>query len=267
MDFSLTEEQSILADSVSRFIESNYDFETRQKIVESDTGFSLDMWRTFAELGWTAVPFAEDDGGLGGGAIELTLMMEQFGRGMVVEPFLANIVLAGGALRRAASPEQKDAWLAPLIGGELQAALAFAEPQARYDIADIATTAIADGDDFVLKGRKSFVLNGGAAGLIILPARTSGAQVDSSGITLFAVAADAEGISRRPYPTVDGQQAAEVELDNVVVPSSAVLGAVDGGYGLLRDIIDEATLAVAAEAIGIMQIMHDKTVDYSRNRV
>jgi alkylation response protein AidB-like acyl-CoA dehydrogenase len=267
VDFSLTEEQSILADSVSRFIESNYDFETRQKIVESDTGFSLDMWRTFAELGWTAVPFAEDDGGLGGGAIELTLMMEQFGRGMVVEPFLANIVLAGGALRRAASPEQKDAWLAPLIGGELQAALAFAEPQARYDIADIATTAIADGDDFVLKGRKSFVLNGGAAGLIILPARTSGAQVDSSGITLFAVAADAEGISRRPYPTVDGQQAAEVELDNVVVPSSAVLGAVDGGYGLLRDIIDEATLAVAAEAIGIMQIMHDKTVDYSRNRV
>ena len=267
MDFSLTEEQSILADSVSRFIESNYDFETRQKIVESDTGFSLDMWRTFAELGWTAVPFAEDDGGLGGGAIELTLMMEQFGRGMVVEPFLANIVLAGGALRRAASPEQKDAWLAPLIGGELQAALAFAEPQARYDIADIATTAIADGDDFVLKGRKSFVLNGGAAGLIILPARTSGAQEDSSGITLFAVAADAEGISRRPYPTVDGQQAAEVELDNVVVPSSAVLGAVDGGYGLLRDIIDEATLAVAAEAIGIMQIMHDKTVDYSRNRV
>jgi alkylation response protein AidB-like acyl-CoA dehydrogenase len=267
VDFSLTEEQSILADSVSRFIESNYDFETRQKIVESDTGFSLDMWRTFAELGWTAVPFAEDDGGLGGGAIELTLMMEQFGRGMVVEPFLANIVLAGGALRRAASPEQKDAWLAPLIGGELQAALAFAEPQARYDIADISTTAIADGDDFVLKGRKSFVLNGGAAGLIILPARTSGAQVDSSGITLFAVAADAEGISRRPYPTVDGQQAAEVELDNVVVPSSAVLGAVDGGYGLLRDIIDEATLAVAAEAIGIMQIMHDKTVDYSRNRV
>ena len=267
MDFSLTEEQSILADSVSRFIESNYDFETRQKIVESETGFSLDMWRTFAELGWTAVPFAEDDGGLGGGPIELTLMMEQFGRGMVVEPFLANIVLAGGALRRAASPEQKDAWLAPLIGGELQAALAFAEPQARYDIADIATTAIADGDDFVLKGRKSFVLNGGAAGLIILPARTSGAQVDSSGITLFAVAADAEGISRRPYPTVDGQQAAEVELDNVVVPSSAVLGAVDGGYGLLRDIIDEATLAVAAEAIGIMQIMHDKTVDYSRNRV
>ena len=181
MDFSLTEEQSILADSVSRFIESDYDFETRQKIVESDTGFSLDMWRTFAELGWTAVPFAEDDGGLGGGPVELTLMMEQFGRGLVVEPFLANIVLAGGALRRAASPQQKDAWLAPLIGGELQAALAFAEPQARYNVTDIATTAVADGDDFVLKGRKSFVLNGGAAGLIILPARTGGALFSAFG--------------------------------------------------------------------------------------
>ena len=129
MDFSLSEEQSMLADSVGRFIDSDYDFEARQKITAGKSGFSLDMWKTFAELGWTAVPFAEEDGGLGGGPIELMLMMEQFGRGLVVEPFLANVVLAGGALRRTANAAQKSTWLAPLIGGELQAALAFAEPQ------------------------------------------------------------------------------------------------------------------------------------------
>ena len=121
------------------------------------------MWRTFAELGWTAVPFAEDDGGLDGGPVELMLMMEQFGRGLVVEPFLANIVLAGGVLRRAANAKQKAKWLAPLIEGDLQAAFALIEPQSRYDIANTATKADANDDGYVLNGTKSFVLNGGAA--------------------------------------------------------------------------------------------------------
>jgi len=267
VDFSLSEAQSILADSVGRFIDSDYEFGTRQKIAASETGFSLEMWKTFAELGWTAVPFAEEDGGLGGGPIELMLMMEQFGRGLVVEPYLANIVLAGGALRRAANAAQKAHWLAPLIGGELQAALAFAEPQSRYDIADIRTTATADGDDFVLNGHKALVLNGGAAGLLVIPARTGGDPVETGGITLFAIPADAEGVTRRSYPTVDGLQAAEVLLDNVVASDGSVLGAVGGGYGVLRDVVDEATLAVSAEAVGIMQVMHEKTVEYSKNRV
>jgi alkylation response protein AidB-like acyl-CoA dehydrogenase len=267
MDFSLSEEQSMLADSIARFMDTDYDFETRQAIAAGDRGFSDEMWRTFAELGWTAVPFAEEDGGLDGGPIELMLMMEQFGRGLVVEPFLANIVLAGGILRRVANRQQKSAWLEPLIGGELHAALAFTEPQARFDIADIATTAARDGDTYSLSGRKSFVLNGGAAGLLIVPARTSGNQADQSGITLFAVPPDASGVTVTAYPTVDALQAAEVELHNVSVAADCILGAVDDGFMTLRDVVDEAILAVSAEAVGIMQTMHNKTVEYSKSRV
>jgi alkylation response protein AidB-like acyl-CoA dehydrogenase len=267
MDFSLSEEQSILADSVARFIETDYDFETRQRNAATGRGFSDDMWRTFADLGWTAVPFAEDDGGLGGGPIELMLMMEQFGRGLLIEPFLANIVLAGGALRRAATDEQKSKWMNPVIAGDLHAALAFTEPQARFDLANIATTATKTGGGFVLNGKKAFVLNGGAAELLIIPTRTSGAQISTAGVTLFAVAADADGVNRTAYPTVDAQQAAELTLTNVSVDADAVLGTVDEGFQTLLDVIDEATLAVSAEAVGIMQAMHDKTVEYSKSRV
>jgi len=267
MDFSLTEEQTMLADSVSRFIANDYDFESRMKIAESDDNFSAEKWQTFAELGWTAVPFAEEDGGLGGGPVELMLMMEQFGRGLVIEPFLANIVLAGGVLRRAGNAEQKAGWLSAIIEGNLQAALAFGEPQARFELADIATTATADGDHFTLNGRKAFVLNGGSAELIIVPARTSGAQNDTSGITLLAVPADSEGLSRRCYKTVDAHAAAEITLSDVRVPATSVIADVDSGYAILEAVIDEATLAVCAEGIGIMRTMHDKTVEYSKNRV
>lgn len=267
MDFSLTEEQTMLADSVSRFITNDYDFEHRMKIAESDDNFSAEKWQTFAELGWTAMPFSEEDGGLGGGAVELMLMMEQFGRGLVVEPFLANIVLAGGVLRRAGSDEQKAGWLRDIIGGSLQAALAYGEPQARFEISDIATTATADGDHFTLNGQKAFVLNGGSAELIIIPARTSGAQNDTNGITLFAVPADSEGLSRKSYKTVDAHAAAEITLNDVRVAATSIIGDVDAGYAILEAAVDEATLAVCAEAIGIMRTMHDKTVEYSKSRV
>lgn len=267
MDFSISEEQSMLADSVARFIDNDYDFERRQQIAATETGFSAELWQTFAELGWTAVPFAEEDGGLGGGPVELMLMMEQFGRGLVVEPYLANVVLAGGALRRAASAEQKARWLAPMIAGELQTALAFAEPQARFEIANIQTTAKADGDGYVLNGKKNYVLNGGSAELLIIPARTDGQQSAPRGITLFAVPADTAGIRRNSYTTVDAQQAADIEMDAVRVESAAVLGEVDDGFSTLQAVIDEATLAVCAEAIGIMRTMHDKTVEYSKSRV
>ena len=267
MDFSLTEEQSILADSVQKFIENDYSFEQRQAIAESDAGFSEELWQTFAELGWTAVPLSEEDGGLGGGPVELMLMMEQFGRGLLVEPFLANIVLAGGVLRRAGSTEQKEGWLASIVGGELQAALAFAEPQARYDISNITTTASADGDDYVLSGRKNMVLNGGSASLLIIPARTSGRQTDETGITLFAVPADSEGVTVKDYKTVDALQAAEIELKDVKVSSANVIGTVDEGFSVLEATVDEGTLAVAAEAVGIMRTMHDKTVEYTKSRV
>jgi alkylation response protein AidB-like acyl-CoA dehydrogenase len=267
MDFSISEEQSMLVDSVSKFIENDYDFERRQKIAGSDLGFSMELWQTYAELGWTAVPFAEDDGGLGGGPIEMMLMMEQFGHGLVVEPYLANVVLAGGVLRQVASAEQKSRWLTPMIEGSLQTALAFAEPQARFNIADIKTSATTAGDAFILNGDKNYVLNGGSAELLVIPARTSGEQADEAGITLFAIPADSTGIQRRSYTTVDAQQAADISLRDVKVDAGSVLGKVDEGFATLQDVIDEATLAVCAEAVGIMRTMHDKTVEYSKNRV
>ena len=274
MDFSVTDEQAMLADSVARFIENDYDFDTRQKIAAGNARFSGEMWQTFAELGWTAVPFDEADGGLGGGPVELMLMMEQFGRGLVVEPYLPTVVLAGGVLRRTANAAQKERWLTPLIRGNLQAALAFAEPQSRFDLADISTTATNEdthdtNEDthYLLNGRKSFVLNGGDADLLIIPARTGGQMRDRDGISLFALAADAPGIKRNPYPTVDAHSAAEVVLTDVIAPPDAVLGNAGDGFETLRAAIDDATLAVSAEATGILRTMHDKTVEYSKSRV
>lgn len=266
MDFSVSEEQAMLADSVSRFIDNDYDFEQRMQTAESDAPFSEERWQTYAELGWTAVMFSEEDGGLDGGPVELMLMMEQFGRGLVVEPFLANIVLAGGVLKRVASAAQKAEFLAGIIDGSVQASLAFAEPQARFDIANVATTASSDGDGFVLNGHKTLVLNGGSSDLVIVPARTSGAQTDGAGITLFAVPADSEGMEIRAYKTVDAHAGAEVTLSSVRVPADAVLGDIGDGFATLCTVIDEATLAVCAEAVGIMRTMHDKTVEYSKSR-
>ena len=267
MDFSLTEIQSMLADSVEKFISNDYDFETRQKYAGSETGYSADVWQTFCDLGWTAVSLSEEDGGFDGGPVETMILMQQFGRGLVVEPYFANIILAAGVLRRSATELQKTKWLHPVVSGELQAALAFVEPQSRYDIANIETTAQADGDDWVLNGAKGVVLNGGNAGLLIIPARTAGDSTSPDGITLFAVGGMSDGVSVNAYPTVDGHQAAEISLHNVKVGGDAVLGEIGNTYATLQATIDEATLAICAEAVGIMQSLTDKTVEYAKNRI
>ena len=266
MDFSLNEVQAMLSDSIEKFIDNDYDFETRQSYAASELGYSAEVWQTFAELGWTAVPFSEADGGFDGGPIESMVLMQQFGRGLVVEPYLANIVLAGGILRDVANEAQKSSWLQPLISGELQAALAFVEPQGRYDINNIEVTATADGDGWVINGEKGFVLNGGNADLLIIPARTSGDSTDTDGITLFAVDGQADGVSRRSFATVDAHRAAEISLRNVKVDAAAVLGDIGNAYSALDVVIDEATLAVCAEAVGIMRVITDKTVEYTKTR-
>ncbi len=267
MDFSLNEIQMMLADSIEKFVENDYDFESRQKNASSNSGYSADVWNTFAELGWTAVPFSEDDGGFGGGPVDMMVVMERFGKGLVVEPYLANVILAGGIIRRLASGEQKEQWLHPMIAGEMQTALAFVEPQARYELANVATTAVADGDTWVLNGSKGYVLNGRNAQVILVPARTSGEQSDESGVTIFAVDAAAKGVSITDYATIDGHQAAEITIENLRVERSAVLGEIGEGFAALDATIDEATLAVCAEAVGIMHTLKDKTVEYSKNRM
>ena len=266
MDFSLNEVQEMLADSIDKFIDNEYAFDTRQKYAASEAGYSADVWKTIAELGWTAVPFAEEDGGFDGDQIDIMVMMQRFGRGLVVEPFLANIVLAGGILKRIATAQQKERWLHPIMAGELQATLAFTEPQARYDLANIATTATPDGDGWLLNGKKGFVLNGGTSELFIIPARTAGEPGDSQGVSLFAVAADTDGIGLHAYHTVDGMRAAELTLSDVKVGADNVLGDVGGGFAALDATIDDAILAVCAEGIGIMHVLKDKTIEYSKSR-
>jgi len=267
MDFSLNDVQAMLADSVDKFIDNEYDFETRQRYAASEVGYSTDVWSQFAELGWTTVPFAEEDGGFGGGPSEIMVMAQRFGRGLLVEPFLANVVLAGGVLKRAASTVQKESLLQPMMSGELQLTLAFAEPQARYDIADVVTAARRDGEDWILDGRKGFVPNAGTADVLIVPARTSGDPTDTSGITLFAVPRVADGVDVSAYPTVDGLRAAEVSLAGVRIAGDGVIGEVDQGYDALAAAVADATLAVCAEGVGIMQVLTEKTVDYAKNRV
>jgi len=267
MNFSLNEVQLMLADSIEKFVSNDYDFESRQNYYSNDLGYSQKVWQTFAELGWTAVPFSEEDGGFDGGPIDMMVVMERLGRGLVVEPYLANVILAGGVLKRAASETQKAEWLTNLIGGELQATLAFAEPQARYDINNISTTAVSDGDNWVISGSKGYVLNGGNAELLIIPARTSGEQTEAGGITLFGVAADSAGVSIRDYETVDGLRAAEIDLTNVTVSSDRIIGELDGGFDVLHGAVSDATLAICAEAVGIMTVLTEKTIEYTKSRV
>lgn len=267
MDFSLSDEQSLLKDSVERFVQNDYDFDTRRKVMAEEEGFSRANWKQFADLGWLAIPFAEEDGGFGGGAVDLMLIMEQIGRGLVVEPYLATVVLAGGALRRAGSAEQKEKYVAGIIEGSKLGAFAFAEPQGRFNLADLTTTAKTDGDGFVLNGHKAVVLNGPSADFFVVSARTSGDQRDRDGISLFVVDADTAGISRRDYPTVDGLRASEVMFENVKVGKDALVGEADKALPLIEEVIDEATLAVGCEAVGGMEVLYKNTVEYSKQRV
>ena len=266
MDFSFSDEQTLLQESVSRFITNDYGFESRQKHSRSDAGYSLENWQTFAELGWLGVPFSENHGGFGGGAVETMLMMEEFGKGLVVEPYLATVVACGSALNEAGSEDQKTAYIPEIIDGSKLWALAFAEPQGRFNLADLTTTATANGGTYLLSGHKSVVINGPNANFFILSARTSGEQRDETGVSLFIVPSDAKGLSRRDYPTVDGQRASELILDNVELDDSNRLGDEGQGLNILQQAIDFATLAIGSEAVGCMEVLYKDTVEYCKNR-
>lgn len=267
MDFSISEEQAMLQESIAKFIDNDYDFESRQKNAESDDGYSRELWQSFGELGWTAVPFSEADGGLDGGAVESMLIMEQFGRGLVIEPYLASVVLAGGVLKRLASDEQRQSWLSGIVDGSLIGALGFAEPQSRFRLHDVTLEARRDGDDYILNGQKSVVLDGGSADFLVVSARTSGERQDRDGISFFIVEATAAGLSFKSYPTIDAMRAAEIYLHDVRVPAGQLLGTEGDALDTLQQVIDEATLAVCAEALGILEMLNHKTLEHTRNRV
>ena len=266
MDFSFTEEQSMLRDTVQRFVNNEYDFDTRRKIIATEEGRKPEHWATFAELGLLAVPFEEEHGGLGYGPIEMMVIMEELGRGLVVEPYLQTVVTCGGFLRHGGTDAQKAEFIPQIAGGEKIFAFAYAEPQGRYNLADIATTAKADGDGYVLNGYKAVVHAGPWADMLIVTARTGGAQRDEDGITVFVVDAKADGVSRRDYATVDGLRASEITFENVKVGADAVIGDAGKGLPLIEKVADETIAALAAESIGAMKVLNDTTVDYCKTR-
>lgn len=266
MDFSLSEEQQLLKDSVDRFVRENYDLADRRKLVASPDGFSRDHWRTMAELGWLGAALPEEYGGIGGGPAETMIIMEGFGRGLVVEPYLATVVLGANLVLKGGNEASKREILPQMAEGRMQLAFAFAERQARYDLFDVETLAARKGDGYVLSGHKGVVLHGGSADRIVVSARSSGARRDRQGITLFLVDGNARGVSRRAYGTVDGLRAAEVALDNVAVPADAVIGEVGNGLALIEETARRGMAALAAEAVGIMDRMQALTNEYLKTR-
>ena len=266
MDFSLSEEQQLLKDSITQFVDKDYLFDVRQKNIKSELGYSSDFWKTFADLGWLGMPFSESDGGYDGGPIDLMVIMESLGRGLVVEPYIPNVVLAGGLISRLGNEEQKTNFLPKIISGEIQMSLAFSEPQSRFNLSDVITTAKKDGENYILDGYKAVVMNGPSSDTLIVVARTSGTQLEEKGLSLFLVDPSAKGVSMRNYSNVDGSKASEVTLEGVEVSTSSLLGDEGNIYSVLEEVIDLATLAISAEAVGIMEKMNEITLEYTKTR-
>ncbi len=266
MDFELSEEQRLLKDSVERLTTQRYDFEARRKYMKDADGWSRALWKQYVDLGLTALPFAEEHGGIGGGPVETMIVMEAFGRALALEPYFASVILGGGFVRLGASEAMRNDVLPQVAAGETLLAFAHIERQARYDLADVAATAKKDGAGYILNGEKSLSIHGDVADKIVVSARISGDQRSKNGIGLFLVDAKADGVSRRGYPTMDGLRAAEVSLSNVKVAADAAIGEPGNGYPLIERVGDIAIAALAAEAVGAMSAMHEITVDFLKQR-
>jgi alkylation response protein AidB-like acyl-CoA dehydrogenase len=266
MDFTLVEEEQMLADVVGRFVEKEYDFEARRRLAATQQGWSDGHWSTLAEMGVLALNVPQDHGGLGAGAVETMLVMEAFGRLLVLEPFLSSAVIGAKLIGRAGHAARQAQLLAGIADGSLKTALAALEPGARFDLWNVATMAEPTRDGFVLNGRKGVVLHGDCADVLLVSARTAGEQTDKHGITLFAVDARAPGVSVKGFPALDGQRVAEVVLDGVHVDPQAVIGTVDEGYPLLEWTVDQGIFALCAEAVGAMSRLSDLTFEYLRTR-
>jgi pimeloyl-CoA dehydrogenase small subunit len=266
MDFDLDASQRLLQESLDRLIAERYTFEQRKAYGHSPEGWSRERWAHYAALGLLGLPFPERYGGSAGGAVETMLVMEAFGRALVLEPYLATVVLGGGFLRHSGNEAQCAALIPPLIEGRLTLAFAHTERQSRYDLADVATTARRDGEGWRIDGEKGVVLHGDSADKLIVTARVDGGRRDRDGIGLFLVDAAAAGIARRGYPTQDGLRAAEIAFNGVYAGPESVLGEPGAALPVVERVVDEAIAALCAEAVGAMAAMHELTLDYLKTR-
>ena len=264
MDFEPSDEQRLLLESVSRLLADNYGFAQRKTYLANPAGYSSDIWGKFAELGLLGLPFAEEYGGFGGGAMEVMLVMQAFGRVLVLEPFLATVVLGGTAIQTAGSKEQRMTLLPAIAAGDLKLAFAHGERQARYDLTDVVTTAKQNGSGWLLDGSKTVVSHGEAADKLIVSARTGGDRYDEHGISLFLVDTNAQGVARRGYATRDETRAADVSLSNA---HGELLGEPGNGLAVIEKIVEACIAATAAETVGAMEAMNEMTLEYSKTRV
>jgi pimeloyl-CoA dehydrogenase small subunit len=266
MDFDLSEEQRLLQESLGRLLSDRYTFEQRQAFARSADGWSRELWAQYAELGLLGLPFAEPHGGSAGGPVETMLVMEAFGRALSLEPYFATVVLGGGFLRHGGSEALNAALVPEIAAGRLTLAFAHVERHSRWNLADVATKAERDGGGWRLDGGKSVVLHGDSAQKLVVTARSGGGRRDPAGVGVFLVDADAEGVSRRGYPTQDGLRAAEVTFAQVHVPAENALGTPGDDLTLVERVVDEGIAALCAEAVGAMAVMHEATVDYLKTR-
>ena len=260
MDFSFTEEQSMLRDTVASYLADHYDFDARRAAAASPEGWRPKVWKAFAnDLGLLGASFSEDQGGLGGGATEVMVVMEEFGKALVVEPYLGTVVIGGGFLKHAA-PAGADELIGKIISGDATMAFAYAEPQGRYTLSDLKTTARKDGGGYLLNGHKAVVIGAPWASHLIVTARTGGGQRDAGGVSVFLVDAKAPGVTTRDYPTVDGRRASEVMFENVSLGAEALIGAEGEALPLVEQVVDEAIAATCAEACGVLRKLHENTL-------
>jgi pimeloyl-CoA dehydrogenase small subunit len=266
MDFDLSEEQRLLKESVEGLLGNAYDFEARKKYMAEKGGWSKAVWNKFAEQGLLGLPFSEDDGGFGAGAVETMIVMEELGRALVLEPYLSTIVIGGGFLRRGGSVAQKAVHIPGIIDGSKTFAFAQLEKNSRYDLQDVTTSAKKKGDGYVIDGEKFVVLNGEAADTLIVTARTKGGQRDASGVGVFLVAANAKGVTKKAYPTQDGLHAADISFTGVEIGADAALGDPEDALALIERVIDDARTALCAEAVGAMDESLKATVEYLKTR-
>jgi pimeloyl-CoA dehydrogenase small subunit len=266
MDFDLSEEQRLLKDSVDGLLRSSYDFEQRKKYMAEKGGWSKSLWSKLAEQGLLGLPFAEDDGGFGAGGVETMIVMEALGKALVLEPYLATVVLAGGFLRRGGSAEHKAAHIPGIIDGSKSFAFAQLEKNSRYDLFDVATSAKKKGAGWVIDGEKFVVLNGASADMLVVTARTKGGQRDKTGIGVFLVPGNAKGVVKKGYPTQDGLHAADITFTGVEVGADAVIGDPENALPLIERVVDDARIALCAEAVGLMDESLKATVEYLKTR-
>ncbi len=266
MDFDLTDDQRLLGDTVARLLATEYGFERRKALLKTPTGWSEVLWRHYADLGLLGLPIAEEYGGFGGGPVDVMLLMQAFGRHLVLEPYLATVVLGGTALRLAGNAAQQGEFLPEIVGGTLKLAFAHYERQARYDLTDLLTTATPNAGGFVLEGAKSVVLHGDCADKLVVSARTAGGRDDVEGISPFLVDAEAPGLARRGYALRDGTRAAELSLTHVQVLREALLGELDNALPVIRRVVEAGIAATGAEVIGAMEAMQAMTLDYLKTR-